>query len=83
MIAYDFDRPDLRRSDGLLEEAAGRPRVPPYRHKDVDDLSELVDRAMDVAPPAGDLHIGLVDLPAVTNSLPARAGGLGQQRGER
>ena len=48
----------------------------------VDDLAELVDRAIDVAPLPSHLHIRLVDLPAVTDSVPARPGGLGQQRRE-
>jgi hypothetical protein len=34
----------------------------------VDDLADLVDRAVDVAPPARDLHVGLVDLSAVTTA---------------
>jgi hypothetical protein len=42
-------------------------------------LPELVDRAVDVAPLARDLDIGLIDLPAVTTAWP---GGLGEQRGE-
>jgi hypothetical protein len=46
-------------------------------HRDVDDLAELVDRAVDVPPPTGDLHVGLVDLPAITNSMPTGPGRLG------
>jgi hypothetical protein len=42
-------------ADGALEEPAGRCRVPPRGHEHVDDLPELVDRAVDIAPPAGDL----------------------------
>ena len=49
---------------------------------DIDDLAELVDRAVDVPPPTGDLHVGLVDLSAITNSMPAGPGRLGQQRRE-
>jgi hypothetical protein len=44
------------------------------------DLSELVDRSVNVAPVTGDLHIRLVDLPAVADSMAARLGGVGQQR---
>ena len=44
--------------------------------------TELVDRAVDVPPPTGDLHIGLVDLPAITNRMPTGPGRLGQQRRE-
>src|SRR6266508_3510130 len=47
-----------------------------------DDLAELVDRAVDVAPLPGDLHVGPVDLPAVTDRMPAGPSGLGQQQRE-
>ena len=56
--------------------------VPARGDKHVDDLPELVDRAVHVAPPAGDLHIGLVHLPAVTDGVAAGPGSLGQQRRE-
>jgi hypothetical protein len=69
-------------ADGALEEPAGRCRVPPRGHEHVDDLPELVDRAVDIAPPAGDLDIGLVHLPAVAGGMAAGPGGLGQQRRE-
>ena len=48
----------------------------------VDDLPELVDRSIDVAPLPSHLHVGLVDLPAVTDGVPTRPSGLGQQRRE-
>ena len=60
--------------------AAGR--VAPWGDEHVDDLAELVDRAVDVAPPAGDLHIGLIDPPTVPDRVAAGPGGLGQQRRE-
>jgi hypothetical protein len=75
-------RRDPRRADGPLEEPAGSRRVPPLRDEYVDDLPELVDRTVDIAPPAGDLDLGLVDLPAVVDSVAAGPGGLGEQRGE-
>jgi hypothetical protein len=34
-------------------------------HEHVDDLAELVDRAVHIAPLPGDLQVGLIDLPAV------------------
>jgi len=49
----------------------------------VDDLPELVDRSVHVAPSAGDLHIGLVCLPVVADGMPAGPGGLSQQRVNR
>jgi hypothetical protein len=75
-------RRDPRRADGPLGEPAGSRRVPPLRDEYVDDVPELVDRTVDIAPPAGDLHLGLVDLPAVIDSVAAGPGGLGEQRGE-
>jgi hypothetical protein len=46
------------------------------------DLACLVDRAVDVAPSAGDLHVGLVDLPAVPDGTPAGTSHLAEQRRE-
>jgi hypothetical protein len=64
----------------LLARRTGRlPLVPLPRDEYVDDLAELVDRAVDVAPPTGDPHVGLVDLPAVSHQVPAGPGNLGQQ----
>jgi hypothetical protein len=45
-------------------------------------LPELVDRPVEVPPPAGDLHVRLVDEPAVPDRVTARPSGLDQQRGE-
>jgi hypothetical protein len=40
----------------------------------VDDLTELVDRPVDVPPVASHLHVGLVDLPAIAPAWrPGRA----------
>jgi hypothetical protein len=60
----------------------GGRRIPPCGYEYVDDLSELVDSAVHVVPPAGNPYVGLVDLPAVTDDVPARSGGVGQQRRE-
>jgi hypothetical protein len=46
------------------------------------DLAGLVDSAVDVAPPTGDLHVGLIDPPAGTDRVTARTCGLSQQRRE-
>jgi hypothetical protein len=40
--------------------------------KHVDDLPELVDRPVQVRPPARDRHVGLVDEPPVTRCVAAR-----------
>jgi len=73
---------DLGHVDRSLEEPMGRLRVALWRDQHVDDLPEPVDRAVDVAPPAGDLHIRLVHGPAISHAMPAGPGGLGQQRRE-
>jgi hypothetical protein len=65
LISSDLAGPDPGRADDLLEEPAGGLGVPPRSDEHVDDLAELVDRAVDVAPAPGDLHIRLVDLPAI------------------
>jgi hypothetical protein len=70
-VGGDLDRRDPRRADRPHKEPAGSRHVPPWRDEYVDDLAELIDRAIDVAPTAGDLDIGLVDLPAVTDSVAA------------
>ena len=64
---------------GLLEEPTGGVSVSSGGHEHVDDLPELVDRPVGVAPPPADLHVGLIDAPAITYGVSARAGGLGQQ----
>src|SRR6266511_4096811 len=46
------------------------------------DLAELTDRTVHVPPSPSDPHIGLVHEPASSYSVPAGAGGLGQQRCE-
>jgi hypothetical protein len=45
----------------------------------IDDLAELVDRAVHVAPPPGDPHIRLVHLPATSHAMPARTRSVSQQ----
>jgi hypothetical protein len=57
----------------------GCSRVTSGGDEHVDDLPELVDAAVQVSPPAGDLHIRLVHQPAVTDGVPARPGGIGEQ----
>jgi hypothetical protein len=60
----------------------GRHRVPPRGDEHVNDLAELIDRSVPVPPLPGDLHIGLIHEPAISYSVPAGSGGLGQQRRE-
>jgi hypothetical protein len=81
-VGCDLYQRDPRRADGPLEEPARRHRVPPWRDEHVDDLAELVDGPVDVAPLPSNLGVGLVDLPAVPDGVPAGPGGVGQQRRE-
>ena len=78
----NLSRHHLGRADRPLEEPVGGVSVSSGGHEHIDHLAELVDRSIDVAPPAGDLHIRLVDLPAVTDGMPTRPSGVGQQRRE-
>jgi hypothetical protein len=77
-IGDHFGGHDFGRADGLLEEPAGCAHVPTWGDEHVDHLAELVDRAVDIAPLAGDLDVGLVDLPAVADGVAAGPGGVGQ-----
>jgi hypothetical protein len=56
-----------------------RPHVASRRNVHVDDLPELVDRPVDIAPAASDLHIGLVHAPAPADGMSAGPGRLSQQ----
>jgi len=82
LIGDDLSRRDLRRTDRPFEEAMGCVGVAPPGDEYVDDLPELVDGPVDVAPLPGHFDVGLVDLPAVTEGVPARPSGVGQQRCE-
>ncbi len=79
-VGDDLDRCHLCGADGLFEEPTGCPRVPLGGDKHVDDLAELVDGPVDVPPPTGDLHVGLVDPPAGTDRVSARTCSVSQQR---
>ena len=48
------------------EESAGRRYVPLRGDQHVDDLPELVDRPVQIDPPAGDLDVGFVNEPAIS-----------------
>ena len=62
-----------------LEGSAGRLAVPAPAGVDIDDLPELVAGPVQVAPCPVDLHVGLVDLPAVPGRMPAGPGGVDDQ----
>jgi hypothetical protein len=82
VVGDDLDRADLGRADGLLEEPSGCLEVAVRGDDHLEDLAELVSRTIDVAPLARDLHVGLVDLPAITDGVPARPSGISEQRRE-
>jgi hypothetical protein len=52
------------------------------REVHVDDLAELVDGPEQVASGSPDLQVGLIDMPAIADDVPAGPGGLGELRGE-
>jgi hypothetical protein len=82
VVGDDLGGRDLGRADRQLEEPPRSLGVATHGHEHVDDLPELIDGAIDVAPLACDLHVGLVDLAAVANSVPTGPGSLDQQRRE-
>src|SRR5829696_10034241 len=73
-IGGDLGGPDLGRADGPLKEPPGSRGISPSGDEHVDDLPELVDRAVDVAPLPGDLHVRLVHRPAISHSVATRSG---------
>jgi hypothetical protein len=82
LVGDDLHRRHTGRDPRPLKEPPGRLGVPPGRRVHVDDLPELVDRTVEVHPPAGDLDVGLVHVPAVTDPVPGEPGGVGQQWSE-
>src|SRR5205085_10399795 len=64
------------------EEPSCSVGVAPWGDVDVDDLAVLVDRPVDVAPPSSDPDIDLVDVPTVSDAVPARSSGIDEQWGE-
>ena len=71
--------PDRRRPS---EERPGRSQVAADREHDVDDLTVLVDSPVQVRPPAGHLHVGLIDEPPVTRQPAAGASSFDELGGE-
>jgi hypothetical protein len=69
-------------ADGPPQEPAGGVGDSASGDKHIDDLAELVDGSVDISSPSGDLHLGLVHVPAVTDPVAAGSSSLGQQRRE-
>ena len=67
---------------GSGEKPAGGRQVPLLRHQHVDDLPDLVDRAVEGDPPPGNLDIRFISEPPVTRGVPAGACRINQQRNE-
>jgi tetratricopeptide (TPR) repeat protein len=64
-VGDDLHRHHTGGVPGALEELVRRLTVPATRRVHVYDLPILVDRPIQVDPPASDLHVGLVHVPAV------------------
>jgi hypothetical protein len=73
-IGGDLDWPNACSAHGLLEEPLGGVSVSSGGHEHVDDLAELVDRAVHIAPLPCHIHVGLLDLPAVADGVAAGPG---------
>ena len=56
-----------------LEEPASGRKVAACGHEHVGHLAMLIDRSMDVPSDAGDLHVGLIEQPLVTERARARS----------
>ena len=67
---------------GSGEEPAGGHPVPLGRHQYVNDLRELVDRAVEIDPPPGNLDICFINKPSIARDVPAEACRVDQQRSE-
>jgi hypothetical protein len=65
-----------------LEEPGRSRYVAPLRHPHVDDLAMLVDRSIHVPSHSGNLHVGFIDEPSITNTAPGRPSRVDDQRGE-
>jgi hypothetical protein len=83
MVGDHLDRGDRGRGDRPLKAPPRSLGVARCGHQHVDDLPDLINGAVDLAPPAGDLHGGFVELPAVADGVAAGPGRLDRQRGKR
>jgi hypothetical protein len=72
-IGGDLGR-DRARAQRPDEEPAAARQVTSIGQQGVDELAVLVNRPLQVGPPAGHLHIGLVGEPAVAGSAAAEPG---------
>ena len=70
------------RADRSGEEPASRQDVVLGRDIHVDDLAVLIDGPIHVPPLPGDLHVGLVDEPTITDRVAAWPRRVGEERRE-
>ncbi|MCW2645694.1 MAG: hypothetical protein JWP07_1803 [Pseudonocardiales bacterium] len=56
---------------GTSEERPRSRAVTAFADQDVDDLTVLIERAVEVGPASGELDVGLVDEPAIARRMPA------------
>jgi hypothetical protein len=80
-ISADLDRGQPV-TKGAGEESTSGGQIPLLGDHDVDDLPELIDRSVQIDPPAADLDVRFVDKPAITGGVPAGSGRINQQWGE-
>jgi hypothetical protein len=64
------------------EEPAGGRQVPLLGHQHIDDLLELVDRAVEIDPPPDDLNLRFIDEPPIPNHVTTGSCGVDEQWGE-
>jgi hypothetical protein len=81
-VSGDLHRDGFRGGQRPGEETPGRTTISPHGHRYVDELPELVDCPVDIAPPIGDFDVGPIDPPAVADTVPAWAWRLRQERRE-
>lgn len=70
------------RADDGVEEAPCRGGISPLGYVDVDDMAVLVNGALHLAPPPGDLEVGLVNEPAAPDVITTGPCRVDQQRSE-
>jgi hypothetical protein len=64
------------------EEPAGGRQVPLLGHQHIDDLPELVDRAVEIDPPPDDLNLRFIDEPPIPNHVTTGSCRVDEQWGE-
>ena len=80
-IGRDFFRTFVAGQD-RREERSCCGQIASFRNVHVDDLAVLVDRPIHLPPNTSDFHVGLINEPAVTDTVTARSRSVDQQRCE-